>query len=202
VRRAAAVLLLVAAVVAAGAADPPGSSRANEALALCNADAATTEERHANLARGLALAEEAVAADEKDAKAHFAVFCNLGSDLKLRGAAVSSLFAVRRLRREIDRTLELAPDYADALVGKGELLIEQPRLLGGNAEEGERLLRAALRVDSAFIEAHLGLARALAARGARDEARDEAQRALAEAERVSDTAKAAEARELLARLGP
>src|SRR3989442_14649217 len=144
------------AVAGAGrAADPPGSPRASQALAVCLADAATPAERRANLARGLALAEEAVAADERDPKAHFAVFCNLGNDLKLRGVALQSLFAMRRLRREIDRTLELAPDYADALVGKGELLIGLPRLLGGDATEGERLLRAALRVDPDFVEAHL-----------------------------------------------
>jgi len=198
-RAAAAAVALLALARGARAADPPGSPRANQALAACLAEAATPAERRANLARGLALAEEAVAADERDAKAHFAVFCNLGNDLKLRGA-LQSLFAVRRLRREIDRTLELAPDYADALVGKGELLIGLPRLLGGDAAEGERLLRAALRVDPDYIDAHLGLARALAARGARDEARAEAERAQAAAERVPDAARATEARELLAHL--
>ena len=197
---AAAAVALLALARGARAADPPGSPRANQALAVCLADAATPAERRANLARGLALAEEAVAADERDPKAHFAVFCNLGNDLKLRGVALQSLFAMRRLRREIDRTLELAPDYADALVGKGELLIGLPRLLGGDAAEGEHLLRAALRVDPDFVEAHLGLARALAARGARDEARAEAQRALAAAERVPDPARATAARELLAQL--
>src|SRR5438094_7959534 len=197
-RAAAAAVALLALARGARAADPPGSPRANQALAVCLADAATPAERRANLARGLALAEEAVAADERDPKAHFAVFCNLGNDLKLRGVGVQSLFGVRRLRREIDRTLELAPDYPDALVGKGELLCELPRLLGGDAAEGERLLRAALRVDPEFVEAHLGLARALAARGARDEARAEAQRALAAAERVPDPARATAARELLA----
>jgi len=202
VRRAAAAAAVALLALARGAraADPPGSPRANQALAVCLADAATPAERRANLARGLALAEEAVAADERDPKAHFAVFCNLGNDLKLRGVGVQSLFGVRRLRREIDRTLELAPDYADALVGKGEFLCELPRLLGGDAAEGERLLRAALRVDPEFVEAHLGLARALAARGARDEARAEAQRALAAAERVPDPARATAARELLAQL--
>jgi len=200
-RAAAAAVALLALVVRAPAADPPGSPRANEALAMCLKDAATPEERRANLKRGLALAEEAVAADERDAKAHFAVFCNLGNDMKLRGVALSSLFAVRRLRREVDRTLELAPDYADALVGKGEFLLELPGVMGGDAEEAERLLRAALRVDPGFIEAHLGLGRALAARGARDEARAEARRALAEAERVPDPAKATAARKLLTQLG-
>ena len=197
---AAAAVALLALARGACAADPPGSPRANQALAVCLADAATAAERRANLARGLALAEEAVAADERDPKAHFAVFCNLGNDLKLRGVGVQSLFGVRRLRREIDRTLELAPDYPDALVGKGELLCELPRLLEGDTAEGERLLRAALRVDPEFVEAHLGLARALAARGARDEARAEAQRALAAAERVPDPARATAARELLAQL--
>ena len=199
-RAAAAALALVALACCARAADPPGSPRADQALAVCLAPAASPEERRANLARGLALAEEAVAADERDAKAHFAIFCNLGTDLKLRGVALTSLFAIRRLRREIDRTLELAPDYADALVGKGELLCELPRVLGGDAAEGERLLRAALRVDPGFIEARLGLVRALAARGERDEARAEARRALAEAERAPDPARATEARRLLAQL--
>src|SRR5437667_439441 len=197
---AAAAVALLALARGARAADPPGSPRANQALAVCLADAATPAERRANLARGLALAEEAVAADERDPKAHFAVFCNLGNDLKLRGVALQSLFAVRHLRREIDRTLELAPDYADALVGKGELLLGLPRLLGGDAAEGERLLRAALRVDPDFVQAHLGLARALAARGVRDEARAEARRALAAAERAPDPAKEMEARDLLAQL--
>ena len=199
-RAAVAAVALLALARGVRAADPPGSPRANQALAVCLADAATPAERRANLARGLALAEEAVAADERDPKAHFAVFCNLGNDLKLRGVALQSLFAVCRLRREIDRTLELAPDYADALVGKGELLLGLPRLLGGDAAEGERLLRAALRVDPDFVKAHLGLARALAARGVRDEARAEARRALAAAERAPDPAKEMEARDLLAQL--
>src|SRR5437870_11730919 len=199
-RAAVAAVALLALARGARAADPPGSPRANQALAVCLADAATPAERRANLARGLALAEEAVAADERDPKAHFAVFCNLGNDLKLRGVALQSLFAVRRLRREIDRTLELAPGYADAVVGKGELLLGLPRLLGGDAAEGERLLRAALRVDPDFVKAHLGLARALAARGVRDEARTEARRALAAAERAPDPAKEMEARDLLAQL--
>src|SRR5205814_7654859 len=141
-RAAAAAAALLALAGRARAADPPGSPRANQALAVCLAAAASPEERRANLARGLALAEEAVAADERDAKAHFAVFCNLGNDVKLRGVAVTSLFAVRRLRREMDRTLELAPDYADALGGKGGFRCALPRLLACAAAADVRLLHA------------------------------------------------------------
>jgi len=198
------VLALLVVAASAWAADPPGSPQANEALALCEraGKAQSPAEKRKLFDEGLARAEEAVKADERDAKAHFAVFCNLGRELRLRGVGLGTVGAVRRLRREIDRTLELAPDYADALVGKGSFLVELPRLLGGDPAEGERALRAALRIDPDFIEAHLALARALAARGARDEARREARQALGLAERAGDQAAAAEARKLVESLAP
>ena len=200
--RLATALVVMLAVTAARSADPPGSPRVDESLALCNrAPKAPPAERAALLARGLKLAEEAVAANEKDAKAHFAVFCNVGKQMELRGISLKSAVDVRRLRREIDRTLELAPDYSDALVGKGALLLDLPRLLGGDPAEGERLLRAALRVDPDYVDARLKLARALDARGAKDEAREEAVRAVAAAERdPDDREQLEEARELLTRL--
>lgn len=183
------------------AADPPGSATSNESLAVCEqaGNASDPAEKRRLLARGIALGEAAVAADERDAKAHFAIFCNLGKQMRLDGIGLASLVSVRRLRREIDRTVELAPDYADALVGKGALLLDLPRVLGGDAAEGERLVRAALRIDPDFIEAHLALARALFARGARAEARAEAERALTLAERDGDRDRAREARDLAGR---
>jgi tetratricopeptide (TPR) repeat protein len=184
------------------AADPKGSPRADEALALCNkSDDAPTGEKAALLDRSLALAEEAIAADGADAKAHFAAFCALGHRMELDGAGVRSLLALRRLRQEIDRTLELAPDYSDAMVGKASLLLDAPRILGGDALEAERLLRRALAKDPEYGSARLRLASALADRGARDEARTEARRGLATAERKNDAAQAAEARALLTKLG-
>src|SRR6476660_5021875 len=95
--------VLAIAVLASGAAaaDPPGSPRVDEALALCvRVPKAPASEKPALIARGLALAEEAVAANDRDAKAHFALFCNLGKQMELRGVSVRSLVAVRRLRRE------------------------------------------------------------------------------------------------------
>ena len=187
------------AVGIAVAADPPGSPSANESLAVCEqaGNASDPAEKRRLLARGIALGEAAVAADEHDAKAHFAIFCNLGKQMRLDGIGLATLVSVRRLRREIDRTVELAPDYADALVGKGALLLDLPRVLGGDPAEGERLVRAALRIDPDFIEAHLALARALVARGERTEGRAEAERALALAESDGDRDRAREARDLL-----
>jgi Flp pilus assembly protein TadD len=124
-----------------------------------------------------------------------------GEQARLSGVSLTSLFGARRMRREVDRTLALAPDFADALLGKGALLSELPRLLGGDPAEGERLVRRALAVDPDYFGARMRLARILAGQGRRAEARAEAGRALETAEREQDAEDAAEARRLLAELG-
>src|SRR5207244_12505584 len=138
--------LLVTAL--ASAAEPPPSPHADVALALCKRAGQTdvVAEKAALLKRGLALAEETVAQDDRDARAHFAVFCNLGKQLELHGRGVGSLVALRQLRREVDRTLELAPDFPDALVGKASLLLGMPGVLGGDAAKAETLLRRAIAI--------------------------------------------------------
>jgi tetratricopeptide (TPR) repeat protein len=187
--------------VLAGVPPSVASSPVAEAVALCKqADTAPEGEKRAVLERGLAAAEAAVAADDNDPSAHFAVFCNLGKRMRLDGIAFSSLLSLRRLRREIDRTLELAPADPDALVGKAALLYYMPRVLGGDPKEGERLLRAALAVAPDYVDARLALARLLDARGARTEARATAQLALDDAARRANAPKEAEARQLLEKL--
>jgi len=102
------------------------------------------------LARCLARAEEAVKADPRDAGAHFAVFCNLGKRLDMErhgGGLFATLGDLHRVQREIDITLALAPDYPAALAAKGEMLLELPRLFGGDPREGERLRAVALDPD-------------------------------------------------------
>jgi hypothetical protein len=175
---------------------------AREALALCRqADSAPAGEQRALLQRGLDAAEAAVQADERNAAAHFAIFCDLGKIMRLDGARPSSFFSLRRLRSEVDRTLELAPNDADALVGKAATLYYTPRLLGGDAVEGERLLRAALDVAPDYVDARLALARLLRARGARAEALVSAHQALDDARRRANGAWESEARRILAALG-
>jgi hypothetical protein len=138
----------------------PGSTHAHEALALCDASTWETdrEVRLTLLDRGLAAAESAVEEDDADAAAHFAVFCNLGRRLQLRSVGLLTLFDIRRLRREIDRTLELAPRSPGVLTAKGAMLLQLPRLLGGDASEGERLIRRALELEPEFEPARRALA--------------------------------------------
>jgi tetratricopeptide (TPR) repeat protein len=200
--RSACCLVLLAAVVVR-AAEPAGTARGREALQMCQrTDDAPPAEVDAMLAESLRLAEAAVAADDRDPLAHFAVFCALGGQMERAGIGLAALSRLRRLRREVDRTLELAPDYADALFGKASLLLETPRVLGGDPAEGERLLRRALEVEPDYLGPRLELAEALLARGARAEARAEAERALAIAERKKDAEDVAEARALLAKTEP
>jgi tetratricopeptide (TPR) repeat protein len=179
---------------------PPGSPRSRAVLDACHRAEALPNadpDKRAQLDRAVTAGEEAVAADETDALAHFALFCALGERLKFKGLSVGAVFGLRRARREIDRTLELAPDFSDAVYGKGALLMHTPRLLGGDATEAERLLRRTLELDPDYFDARLDLARALAARGARAEARAEAEQARALAERKGNFSDAIAARALL-----
>lgn len=130
-----------------------GSARAREAFGLCQAAATAPEsERSTMLRRGLALAEEAVRIDERDPLAHFAVFCTLGRQLKQEGVGLGSLAAVRRLRREIDRALELDPAMVDALVAKAAFLNQLPSLLGGDPDEAKRLVQQAWALDPGGVD--------------------------------------------------
>jgi tetratricopeptide (TPR) repeat protein len=174
--------------------------RATEALRLCESAEDLPRARKAMaFERGLELAEEAVAR-ERDADAHFAVFCHLGKRMQLDGLSLRTLRDLPRLRRELDATLQLDPDYPDALIAKGALLLSLPRLLGGDRAAAERHLQRAVALTPANPYGHLYLARALAARGVRDEARAAAQKALAFAEQAGKQAQVQEAMMLLAAL--
>lgn len=140
------LLALIALVTPAAASEL--DDRIDESLALCSAaDERAPAERLPILARGLDLADAALALDDRSARAHFAVVCNLGKATALAGTGFGSLGAVYRLRREIDVTLTLAPNDAEALAAKGALLVRLPRWLGGDQREGEHWLRRALAVD-------------------------------------------------------
>jgi hypothetical protein len=168
------VLAVGALVLAVGpaAAVPAGSSTARESLTLCErAEGQSGDERAALLERGMALAEAALAADPRDALAHFATVCNLGNQMQTGGLGFGQLLSLPRLRRELDVTLELAPGDADAMVAKGALLLRLPRLFGGDSAAAEDLLRHALAVEPDNGTASCYLAQALIARGAEGEAR-------------------------------
>ncbi|MBY0278394.1 hypothetical protein K2Z84_23950 [Candidatus Binatia bacterium] len=176
---------------------------ARQAVTLC-LDAAKTEDdaqRADTLQRGLEQAEQAVAESPNDAKAHFAVFCNLGRKLEDDGASLAGVANVSRLKSEIDRALALEPGFVDAMTAKGAFLVKLPSLLGGDADEGERLLRRAVALAPQHAAARLELAKALEEKGDTHAALEEARAVLTLADARSSAVEAREARELTAKLG-
>lgn len=132
--------------------------------------APTRDERVAHYERGQKLGEQAVAADDNSAPAHFAIFCNLGELLRVDGEKITSILGFRQMMRELDRTIELDPDHLDALSAKGVLLVKLPTLLGGDLPKGEQMLERVLREDPGAITARITLAELYAERGARTDA--------------------------------
>jgi tetratricopeptide (TPR) repeat protein len=182
--------------------DGTGSEAAREAARLCNETVAVVGSSAvtAKLDRALSLAESAVKANDRDAKAHFAIFCSLGRKAQLEGADIESLANLDRIREELDRALEIEPEFVDALVAKGRLLASLPWMLGGDADEGERLVRRALELDPSSPVAPLHLAHVLIDQGQAVEARKLARPAIERAERSPERYVRAEAKDLEARL--
>ncbi|TMA66940.1 MAG: hypothetical protein E6J68_06680 [Deltaproteobacteria bacterium] len=199
---AAAAVLLGSAPRPAGAAESTALELARRGLAECEQGRRSTgrDERQAHFQIGQALGDRAVALDGQSAEAHFAVFCNMGELMRLDGETLSSVFQLRHLMAEIDRTLELNPDYTEAMAAKGILLIRLPRLLGGDAQRGETLLRRVLQKDPEAVESRLMLAKTCESRGDRDEALAFATRALQIAREQGRADKVAEAQATLAEL--
>src|SRR5262245_20427879 len=161
-----AALVLCVTVVSSHAAEPAGSPAAREAFALCHGvEQLPSDERMPTLERSLVRAEAAVAADSDDPLAHFAVFCALGKSLQLRGVGFGTLRDLRRAKAELETALALAPYFPDALAAKGAMLTQLPRVLGGDTEQGVRLLDYALSLDPSNAETRLLLAAARGAQG-------------------------------------
>jgi tetratricopeptide (TPR) repeat protein len=167
--------LLLGLVFSSGATDARAETAAGlseRAMQECEQGqvAPTRDQRVAHFERGQAIAERAVALDDKSAAAHFAIFCNLGEMLRVDGEKITSVLGFRKLMKELDRTLELDPDHLDALSSKGVLLMRLPTLLGGDAPRGEKMLERVVREDPSCITARITLAELYAERGARTDA--------------------------------
>jgi len=127
--------------------------------------------RLAHFGKGQLLAERAVAANEQSADAHFSLFCNLGEQMRIDGeASISSVLGFRRMMKELDRTLELAPNHLDALSAKGTFLVRLPLLLGGDKQQGEQILRQVIHREPQSVNARLSLAKSYCAGGKHEEA--------------------------------
>jgi tetratricopeptide (TPR) repeat protein len=196
-------VIVLGGVVTAARANEASLAKAREAMLLCESvDRMPPGDKALKIRRleeGLQVGEAAVALDEHDPRAHLAVFCNLGKGVDLAGLSWRVFGQVRRMQTEVDRAQTLDPDDVDVLIAKGEMLHRLPGLLGGNKEEGERLLRRAVDLRPDHVVGRLYLARALADDHS-PAARASVYEALAVAKRAGAVREQTEAQQLLASL--
>ncbi len=190
-------------LAAPGRANETSRALAVEALAVCESvDRIPPADRQATgtrLEEGVRTSEAAIAADAMDARAHLALFCNLGKQLDLAGLSWRVFGRLRRAQAAVDRAHELAPNDPDVLVAKGEMLRHVPAVLGGDKVLGFTLIRRAVELEPDHVPARLHLARAMADDRAPD-ARARIYEALALAERYGAVREQSEARALLTSL--
>ncbi len=166
------LLALSSAISGVALAQDSATALSVEALRECDLGRAAKgrPERLAHFQRSQTLAERAVAADDKLADAHFALFCSLGEQMRIDGESFSAVFGLRRMMAALDRTLELNPGHLDALSSKATFLVRLPAFLGGDAVRGERMLREVIRRDPRAVNARLTLAKVYAAQGDHEQA--------------------------------
>ena len=173
------------------------------AMKECNTGRVTQDRtsRISHFEKGQTLGEQAVALDDRSADAHFALFCNLGELMRVDGEVnITSIMGFRRMTKELDRTLELAPDHLDALSAKGTFLLRLPSMLGGDREKGEKLLQYVLLRAPQSVNARLSLAKTYCADGRHSEALSLASEALDLAQALKQDDFAPEAAKVLAQL--
>jgi tetratricopeptide (TPR) repeat protein len=139
---------------------------AAQAIDLLNKgeDAPTDDARRALYREGLQLAERAVALDEQNPDAHFAVFGNRGRMLLLDGVGANPI-SLLSVNRDLERALELNPNHADALTAKGGLYRQLPWVLGGSLSVAEECLTKAIALDPQAVSARIELAATYRAMG-------------------------------------
>ena len=119
----------------------------------------TAEERRKAYRAAERHADAAVLLMPESADAHFLRFAARGRLAQMQGLARAAL-QLASLQRELDVVLQLNPEHADALASRGGMLVKLPYLLGGNMEEGIRLLQHSISLEPQSVGKRLELAEA------------------------------------------
>jgi tetratricopeptide (TPR) repeat protein len=187
----------------ARAADSAGEAQALAARALLSLrrgeDAIGEDAKRAAYTEGLGLARRAVALDDRNADAHFAIFGNEGRLMLLDGVTPNP-FSLLKVNRELERALSLNPNHADALAAKGGLYRQLPWALGGSLDRAEECLTRAIAIDPGAVSARIELAATYRDMGDPGRGLPLLTTAVALAERDGKQRQLAEARTLLAQL--
>jgi tetratricopeptide (TPR) repeat protein len=172
--------LLEAAVAKGAGSDVPTLLTLARAWFLYGEERARTDEaRVAAYERARDVAKRATELAPQDPNAHLWYAITHGTWSQAKGLLHSAL-ALRNLRREVDRVLELDPKNIEAHIMAGSIARELPVLLGGDRKESEEHFKTAQRLDPRLTGARLELAQLYVNMGRYAEARQELQALLDE----------------------
>jgi tetratricopeptide (TPR) repeat protein len=141
--------------------------------------ARSKDEKLAAYDRGRQLGERAVELAPRDEEAHLWYAINTGRWGQTNGV-LQSLFLLGTVKKEIEIILELNPRSVRGRALAGNVLMEVPRLVGGDRAAAEKQFRRGIDVDPHFTGLRVDLARLLIAAKRYDEARRELTRVVEE----------------------
>jgi tetratricopeptide (TPR) repeat protein len=119
--------------------------------------------------KGIEYGRRAVKANPDGKEGHFYYMANIGATAQLKGI-LQSMWRLRKIKKEMDRTLEIDPNYPPALLARAQYLMEMPGVFGGDRQAAMRLCERALEMDPDHLPTYVTMARLLAAEGRYDEA--------------------------------
>ncbi len=117
--------------------------------------------------KGLEYGRRAVEVNPDGKEGHFYYMANLGAIAQLKGAMIS-LWRFPKIKGEMDRTLEIDPDYPPALAARAQYLLEMPLVFGGDRQEAMRLCKRVIELDPGYLPVYVTVARLLAEEGRYD----------------------------------
>ncbi|MFQ5962017.1 MAG: tetratricopeptide repeat protein [Candidatus Methylomirabilales bacterium] len=143
--------------------------------------AKTRDEKLEAYDRGRQAAKRVVELEPKNPTAHFLYAVNTARWGEVNGI-LSSLFLLPTVKKEMNITLNLDPNFTPVYALAGNVYYEVPGLFGGDLDKAEAMFRKGLEQDPTFTAMRVGLAKTLIKKGRIDEARQELQAVLDEKE--------------------
>jgi len=110
--------------------------------------------------KGSEIAQKAIKVDPSNPDTYFYYVANEASLAKSKGI-IGSYFLVKRIKKGINKVLELDPNHTEGIAMKGAVLNSIPGIMGGNVKEAEKLIRKSLLLDPHLTSTKIFLAKNL-----------------------------------------
>ena len=111
--------------------------------------------------KGLEYGRRAVEVNPDGKEGHFYYMANMGAIAQRKGT-LTTLWNFGKIKQEMDRTLELDPNWPPILLARAQYLMEMPGIFGGDKEEAMRLCQRVVELDPDHLPTYVTMARLLA----------------------------------------